>query len=51
MNKWSMNLMTYLSQKYPTNEENIKGTKELLLDYHFIKEINKEIIMQIILFR
>ena len=38
-----MNLMTYLSQKYPTNEENIKGTKELLLDYHFIKEINKEI--------
>lgn len=43
MNNWSMRLMTYLSQKYPTTEENIKKTKELLLDYHFIKEINKEI--------
>ena len=43
MNNWSNLLLLYLSQKYPTKEENIQTTKELILDYHIVKEINKKV--------
>ena len=43
MNNWSNLLLNYLSQNYPTTEEKIQSTKELILDYHIIKEIKEQI--------
>ena len=43
MNNWTNLLLFDLSQKYPTTEENIKNTKELILDYHIVKEVNEHI--------
>ncbi len=43
MNTWSSILLSYLTKKYPTTEENIKKTTVLTLDNQIIGEITKEI--------
>ena len=43
MSNWSSQLLSYLSKKYPTTEENIKNTQELILDYQIIRELNKDV--------
>ena len=43
MNNWSSQLLSYLSKRYPTTKENIENTKEIILDYQIIREINKDI--------
>ena len=43
MNTWSSILLSYLTKKYPSTEENIRNTKVLTLDNHIIGEISKEI--------
>ena len=40
MSDWSSKFYFYLTNQYPKTEENIKNLKELILDYHIIKEIN-----------
>ncbi len=42
MNERHSKFFFYLTKKYPNTEENINNTKEIILDYQIIKELNEQ---------